>query len=91
MLAFLGPIGPLELLIIAGVALLIFGGRLPQVGKNLGKGIVEFKKGLKGIEDDIESAGEKQLKEADAHVKKEEEEEEDEKEEEKKKKKKKKA
>src|SRR5438067_1084263 len=36
--------------------LLIFGKRLPEVGKSLGKGIVEFKKGLKGIEDDIEVA-----------------------------------
>jgi sec-independent protein translocase protein TatA len=44
-----------ELLIIAGIALLIFGKRLPEVGRSLGKGIVEFKKGLKGIEDDIEA------------------------------------
>jgi len=77
MLAFLGSIGPWEIIIIAGVALLIFGGRLPQVGKNLGKGIVEFKKGLKGIEDDLDKAGEKSLKEADARVKKEDEKEED--------------
>jgi sec-independent protein translocase protein TatA len=69
-----GTIGPWELVLILGVALLIFGGRLPQLGKNLGKGIVEFKKGLKGIEDDIENAGEdsaKQLKEAQAKVKEE--------------------
>jgi len=32
---------------------LLFGKRLPEVGKSLGKGIVEFKKGLKGIEDDV--------------------------------------
>jgi sec-independent protein translocase protein TatA len=76
MLAFFQGIGVWELVIIGSVALLIFGGRLPQVGKNLGKGIVEFKKGLKGIEDEIEKAGEKSLKEADAHVKKEEDEEE---------------
>ena len=75
MLAFIGTIGWPEMLIIGVIALLIFGGRLPQVGKNLGKGIVEFKKGLKGLENDIENATEKSLKEADARVKKKEEEE----------------
>ena len=45
-----------EMLLIAAVGLLIFGKRLPEVGKSLGKGIVEFKKGLKGIEDDVETS-----------------------------------
>jgi sec-independent protein translocase protein TatA len=45
-----------EMLLIAAIGLLIFGKRLPEVGKSLGKGIVEFKKGLKGIEDDVETA-----------------------------------
>jgi sec-independent protein translocase protein TatA len=27
---------------------------LPEVGRYLGKGIVEFKKGIKGLEDDVE-------------------------------------
>jgi sec-independent protein translocase protein TatA len=44
-----------ELLIIAGIALLIFGKRLPEVGRSLGKGIIEFKKGLKGVEEEIET------------------------------------
>ena len=69
-----GTIGPWEIVVILGIALLIFGGRLPQIGKNLGKGIVEFKKGLKGLEEDIGSVGEesaKQLKEAQAKVKEE--------------------
>jgi TatA/E family protein of Tat protein translocase len=42
-----------EWLIIAAIGLLLFGKRLPEVGRSLGKGIVEFKKGLKGIEDDV--------------------------------------
>ena len=42
-----------EWLIIAGIGLLIFGKRLPEVGRSLGKGIVEFKKGLKGVEDEV--------------------------------------
>lgn len=46
--------GPWEWIIIVVVALLIFGRRLPEVGKSLGKGIVEFKKGLKGVKDELE-------------------------------------
>ena len=48
--------GPMEWIFIAGIALLIFGKRLPEVGRSLGKGIVEFKKGLKGIDDDVDAA-----------------------------------
>jgi sec-independent protein translocase protein TatA len=48
--------GPLEWFMIAAIGLLFFGKRLPEVGRSLGKGIVEFKKGLKGVEDDIETA-----------------------------------
>ena len=43
-----------ELLIIMVIALLLFGKRLPEVARSLGKGVVEFKKGLKGIEDDVD-------------------------------------
>jgi sec-independent protein translocase protein TatA len=43
-----------EWLVIAALGLLIFGKRLPEVGRSLGKGIVEFKKGLKGVESEIE-------------------------------------
>ena len=56
MLAFFGW-GWWELVLLAGVGLLIFGRRLPDVGRNLGRGIVEFKKGLSGLEDEIENAG----------------------------------
>src|SRR5213083_3435686 len=50
----LGMPGLTEWIIIGALGLLIFGKRLPEVGRSLGKGIVEFKKGLKGIEDDID-------------------------------------
>jgi sec-independent protein translocase protein TatA len=43
-----------EMVVILAVGLLLFGKRLPEVGRSLGKGIVEFKKGLKGIEDEID-------------------------------------
>lgn len=44
-----------EWIFIAAIGLLIFGKRLPDVGRSLGQGIVQFKKGLKGVEDDIET------------------------------------
>ncbi len=45
-----------EIFVIALLALLLFGNRLPQVMRSLGKGVTEFKKGVKGIESDIEKA-----------------------------------
>jgi len=53
---FIGMPGLPEMLIIGVVAVLLFGKRLPEVGRSLGKGIVEFKKGINGIEDEIDSA-----------------------------------
>ena len=55
-LAFISFPGGWEWIVIAIIGLLIFGKRLPEVGKSLGKSIVEFKKGLKGVEEDIERA-----------------------------------
>jgi sec-independent protein translocase protein TatA len=55
MLAFWMP-GPWEMAIIAVVALLLFGRRLPEVGRSLGKGIVEFKKGLRDVQDEVSKA-----------------------------------
>ncbi|MCE9591306.1 MAG: twin-arginine translocase TatA/TatE family subunit [Planctomycetes bacterium] len=49
-------LGAPELLIIAIVGLLLFGKRLPEVGRNLGKGIVEFKKGLAGVDEEVDRA-----------------------------------
>jgi sec-independent protein translocase protein TatA len=42
--------------IILIIGLLLFGKRLPEVGRSIGKGIVEFKKGLQGIEEDVNQA-----------------------------------
>ncbi len=53
-LAFIGGLGPMEMIGIAAVGLLIFGNKLPQVGRSLGRSIVEFKKGVKGIKEEID-------------------------------------
>jgi sec-independent protein translocase protein TatA len=52
----IGGIGPTEMVIVGIVAVLLFGKRLPEVGRSLGKGLVEFKKGIRGIEDELHSA-----------------------------------
>src|SRR5687767_12588069 len=51
-----GGIGPMEMIIVGVVAVLLFGKRLPEVGRSLGKGLVEFKKGIRGIEDDMNTS-----------------------------------
>jgi sec-independent protein translocase protein TatA len=53
-LAF-GMPGPFELMIVAGIVLLLFGSRLPGAMRNLGRSVVEFKKGVKDIEDHSEA------------------------------------
>jgi|ERR1051326_4193226 sec-independent protein translocase protein TatA len=46
-------LGPQEIIILLLIGVLLFGRRLPEVGRYLGKGLVEFKKGFKGLEDDV--------------------------------------
>lgn len=54
-LLFLGGVGLQELLLIALVILLFFGGRkIPELMKGLGKGVRSFKEGINGIEKDLE-------------------------------------
>lgn len=59
----LGLPGGYEWILLAILGLLLFGKRLPEVGKSLGRSIVEFKKGLRGIEEDIDKAVEEDQKE----------------------------
>jgi sec-independent protein translocase protein TatA len=49
-------LSPWEIIIIGGAGLLIFGRNLPGVARSLGKSLVEFKKGFKGLEDEIEGS-----------------------------------
>ena len=54
--AFLPNLGGPEMLIVGFIALVLFGNRLPSVMRSLGKSVTEFKKGVAGIEDDIDTA-----------------------------------
>ena len=49
-------LGPMELLIFGTIAVLLFGKRLPEVGRSLGKSIVEFKKGMNDLKSEVDGA-----------------------------------
>jgi sec-independent protein translocase protein TatA len=51
-----GAFGPFHWLILLAIVFLLFGNRLPSVMRSLGQGVVEFKKGLQGIEDDVKTS-----------------------------------
>lgn len=51
-----GLFGPEGMVLIVLAILLFYGRNLPSVGRSLGKGISEFKKGLKGLEDEVEGS-----------------------------------
>jgi sec-independent protein translocase protein TatA len=46
-------LSPMEIIILLGIGVLLFGRKLPEMGKMLGKGLVEFKKGMTGMEDEV--------------------------------------
>lgn len=64
---FFGPPGMGEMVILAAVGLLIFGKRLPEVGKSLGKGILEFKKGISGVKEELKLPDKNSTSPSDAH------------------------
>lgn len=47
--------GTTEMLVILVIALLIFGKRLPDVARSFGKSIIEFKKGMQDVKDDVQA------------------------------------
>jgi sec-independent protein translocase protein TatA len=49
-------IGSTEMIIFGVIAVILFGNRLPSVARSLGKSIVEFKKGMTDIEQDLKSS-----------------------------------
>lgn len=57
---FLGRLGATEIILIALVVLLFFGGKkIPELMKGLGKGVKSFKEGVNGIEKDLKVEPEK--------------------------------
>lgn len=59
-------LGMQEIILIALIVLLLFGGRkIPELMKGLGKGVKSFKDGVKGIEEDVDLSdkGNKEKKE----------------------------
>jgi sec-independent protein translocase protein TatA len=55
----LSNIGLPELLVVLVIALLLFGTRLPAVGRSLGEGIKNFKKGLNGQDEDEDTTADR--------------------------------
>ncbi|MFR2538604.1 MAG: twin-arginine translocase TatA/TatE family subunit [Alistipes onderdonkii] len=57
-LLFIGNLGAGEIILIALIVLLLFGGKkIPELMKGLGKGVRSFKEGMNNIENDIENSG----------------------------------
>ncbi|GHS98902.1 hypothetical protein FACS189421_08350 [Bacteroidia bacterium] len=55
-LLLIGGLGTPEIIIIALIILLLFGGkRIPELMKGIGKGVKGFKDGLKGLEEEIKT------------------------------------
>ncbi|MDE7420363.1 MAG: twin-arginine translocase TatA/TatE family subunit [Muribaculaceae bacterium] len=58
MLLFISGLGASEILLIALVVLLFFGGKkIPELMKGLGKGVRSFKDGMKEVEKEIKDTG----------------------------------
>lgn len=51
--------GPFELILLTGLGLLFFGKRLPDVGRSIGQTIVQFKKGLNDVTEEVNKASTK--------------------------------
>ncbi len=62
-LLFIGGLGMSEILLIALVVLLFFGGKkIPELMKGLGKGVRSFKEGMNEIEKDIQETPSEETK-----------------------------
>jgi len=50
-------LGPMEMAIVGVIAVLLFGSRLPEVARGLGKSMNEFRKGMTGLQDELHGGG----------------------------------
>ena len=64
-LGFMG-VGVQEMLIIGVIAVLLFGTRLPSIARSFGQSVVEFKKGMREIEEDVKSDVQDETKDTNA-------------------------
>jgi sec-independent protein translocase protein TatA len=47
---------PVVMLILGVIAVLLYGERLPEVARSFGKGLMELKRGIRSIQEDVEGA-----------------------------------
>src|SRR5215210_5659830 len=59
-----GTFGFQEILVLLLLGVLLFGRKLPDIGRSLGKTVVEFKKGVSGLEEEISTGGSSSAKAA---------------------------
>lgn len=68
-LNFIGGLGLSEILVIAFVVLLLFGGKkIPELMKGLGKGVRSFKDGMKEVQSDLNGDDKEDVKKEDEKV-----------------------
>lgn len=73
MICFIGGVGFQEVLLIALVVLLFFGGKkIPELMKGLGKGVKSFKDGMRDVESEMKAASDEPLQTKKAPAEKEE-------------------
>ncbi|MFA5850206.1 MAG: twin-arginine translocase TatA/TatE family subunit [Bacteroidales bacterium] len=63
-LLLFGTVGATEIIIVALIVLLLFGGKkIPELMKGIGKGVKSFKDGVKGVEEDMKETINEEKKE----------------------------
>lgn len=50
-------LGPMEIAVVAILGVLLFGKKLPDIGRSLGKTMTEFKRGVNGLEEGLDAPG----------------------------------
>ena len=53
LLAFLDGFSPTMMLLLGAIGVMLFGERLPEVARSIGKGLMEFKSGIRELQDEL--------------------------------------